>query len=77
MPAIVFTALMGQEPENIPSAFTGQLGGIRMNLFISSLTGNHKDVPLLGQDYLTKIGARLVVDYDEDTVVMTAKRIRM
>jgi predicted aspartyl protease len=75
VPETVLIKLLGREPENIPSAFFGKIGGQRLELFVCSSTSNHKDVPVLGQNFFAQVGAKVVVDYDTGIVEIFVKRI--
>ncbi len=53
-----------------PLATCGFVNGVPCQLQLCAQGGNHPDIPLLGADYLARIGAVLTVNYKIDTVTI-------
>ena len=70
VPVNVFGALIGSTPENIPSAFYGYIGGVRLELGICSDAGNHVDIPLVGQEFFKEARVEIKVNYITKIVEM-------
>lgn len=50
----------------IPALVQAIVAGRKIQLGICSPTGNHSDIPLLGQDFLKLLKATLIVNYDDN-----------
>jgi hypothetical protein len=72
IPGYVFDKLK-PSAENLPSVFNGIIANQSIQLGICSPTGNHFDIPLLGQDFLKLIKATLIVDYDTNSTKIVVK----
>eukprot|EP00798_Chlamydomonas_sp_ICE-L_P002315 gene2315-8605_t len=51
-----------------PQATRGFINGVRCHVQLCAQDGNHPDIPVLGADYLTSIGAVVSVDYRQGTI---------
>jgi hypothetical protein len=70
IPVNVFETLVGSSPEHLPSAFHGNVGGVRIILGICSSAGNHVDVPLLGQDFFKEAKVEIKINYVTKNIEM-------
>ena len=72
IPVAVFNASLPQS-EHIPSAFFGLVANRKIALSICAPSGNHVEVPILGQDFLNMLRATLIVDYENKTTKVIFK----
>lgn len=71
IPINVYERLVGSD--HVPNVFNGVVANSMIQLGICSPTGNHRDIPLLGQDYLQLLRATLIVDYAEKSTKIVVK----
>lgn len=61
---------------HIPALFEGIVAGRKIQLGICSPTGNHFDIPLLGQDFFKLLKATLIVNYDDNVTKILVRTVR-
>ena len=72
IPLAVFNASLAQA-DHIPSTFFGLVANRKIALSICAPSGNHVEVPILGEDFLTMTKATLSVDYADKTIKVIFK----
>ena len=62
--------------DNVPSSCTVKINGIPHSVALTSPLGNHKDIPVLGADFMTAQKAHLYVNYASMTVQLNVAEFR-
>lgn len=73
IPISTFETLCGRSDGYVPLTFFAVVVNRKFQLGLCSSTGNHADVPVLGQDFLKEMKATLIVDYYDQTVKIIFK----